>query len=129
MLLELPNSNGLSLPFEIRSYRSTNKINEIDNDLSTARIDVLDIPSPVSHSLVSTVSVADGASYTDLTFNIEPSKNIPSNGQFKLLIDERLNTQGVDLASCQVWAKNIGQYVDSVSCIKRDRDIYITITD
>jgi hypothetical protein len=92
MLLELPNSNGLSLPFEIRSFRSTAGINEIDNDLSTARIDVLDTPSPVSHSLTSSITTADGESYTDLTFELEPSKNIPANGQIKLLIDERLNT-------------------------------------
>lgn len=129
MLLELPNSNGLSLPFEIRSYRSTDANFEIDNDLSTARIDVLDTPSPVSHSLVSSVTVADGTSFTDLTFNIEPSKNIPGLGQFKLLIDSRLETQGVDISNCQVWAKNVGLFKNAVSCIKRDRDVYIKLTD
>lgn len=81
MLLELPNSNGLSLPFEIRSYRSISKLNEIDRDVSTARIDVMDIPKPVQNPApVFTPTVADGTSLLDISFSIEPSRNLPGFG-------------------------------------------------
>lgn len=81
MLVELPNSNGLSLPFEIRSYRSIAKLNEIDRDVSTARVDVLDIPKPVQNPTpIFTPTVADGTSLLSITFRIEPSRNLPGFG-------------------------------------------------
>ena len=81
MLVELPNSSGLSLPFEIRSYRSATKVNEIDRDVSTARIDVVDIPKPVQNPApIFSPTTADGTSLVDITFMIEPSRNLPGFG-------------------------------------------------
>ena len=96
MLITLPPSSGPSLPFEIRSYRTESALNEIDKDVSEATINVANVPAPLAHSVTSTVTVADGNSIMDLTFQITPSKTLPKNGQIKILIDENISSLGVD---------------------------------
>ena len=129
MLLTLPSSNGPSLPFEMRSYTDDTATFEIDKDVATARIDVSSTSIPTAHTLTSSVTQADGTSYSDLTFTITPDKSIDAFGSFKLLLDERLVTVGVDNSSCKVWLKSTLVFVDSPNCIKRDRDVNIKLSN
>lgn len=96
MVITLPLNNGLSLPFEIRSYLDSTRTYEIDKDVSTARIDVSTINKPPSFALSVSNTVADGTTYSDFIFDITPDKTIESYGSFKLLLDERFVSTGVD---------------------------------
>lgn len=96
MLINLPSSSGPSLPFEIRSYLTEAANNEIDKDVSSATLTVQSVPAPTAHKVESSLSLADGSSVADLTFEIRPTRTLPAGGTIKLLIDERLSTGGVD---------------------------------
>ena len=97
ILITLPGSSGPSLPFEIRSFRSDQEKNEIDKDVSQARITVSDFSRPDASApgVVSSVTVADGTSTTDLTFTVKPTKTINRYGTIKLLLDANLDALGV----------------------------------
>lgn len=133
MLITTPPSAGYSSPFEIASYTDLSQSSEIDKDVSEARIMVSEIDAPLANSVATPAypsgPVADGSTLVDIVFTMTPSKTLLQSGLIKILIDERISATGVSNTNCKVFNTKTNQYVQSPSCYKRDRDIFMRISE
>lgn len=128
MLLTVPTSPGLTTPIEISSFNTSGV--EIDKDTSEARTTIISVDIPTTYSVaISSPATADGTTIKDLTFTLKSKVGIPVSGWIKLIFGSSMSLGDVSTTNCFVWKSSNSSYLSSSDCYKRDKEVFIKVTE
>ena len=122
-----PDNAGESTPIQIRSYTDTVLSYIIDEDDQFAKITVADVPTPNAHDYKLSEDFAGLNRTVEVTFELRPGISIPAEGYIKVIFDNDLVINEVDVTKCQIWQTSTKTFIDSKTCFKRNREITLQL--